>query len=600
MGLLQKAYETYEAHAHLAGAIPKENEAPLAPCSHTVKNIDLEITLNQDGQFVRAAAVDKSDVRTIIPTTGASEGRSSTKFTPYPLCDQLQYLAPYDPNRHAPYVEGLRRWVHSPFSHPMLPPILQYIEGETILPDLLSSGLIQLDGKDLPKKPKLMVRWRVVGLGLTDEACWKNQELFQAFMHYDQSIKERQEAGLCMITGQMTPLERNHPKGIVSLHRNAKLISANDDSGCTYRGRFSTADQALTIGSMASRKAHNALHWLLENQGASFGRRAFLCWEPSGVPLPKPYNPYLSVEKTETLSTPLDYQQRLRETVNGHISSLPSDSTQAIIAAFDAATAGRLALTYYNELRASDFLERLYHWDRLCCWPNGRFGIQAPSLFQIVSYTFGTQREERGKFSMKADDRVVRQQLQRLLACRIDQAPMPYDIVRQLAQNASHLMIYEEPIRQTLLFITCAVLRKYYKEEWSMALEPQKPDRSYQFGRLLAILETAERDTYGKEESRETNAIRMQTIFSRRPFYAFHMLSEQVKTAYYPRLAPGFRIRYERLIAEILEIISQFPEQDWDRPLEPTYLMGYYLQKADLYAKKDQNREETEHGSARE
>ena len=43
-----------------------------------------------------------------------------------------------------------------------------------------------------------------------------------------------------------------------------------------------------------------------------------------------------------------------------------------------------------------------------------------------------------------------------------------------------------------------------------MALEPEKQDRSYQYGRLLAVLEKAERDTYSSDETREPNAIRMQ------------------------------------------------------------------------------------------
>ena len=67
-------------------------------------------------------------------------------------------------------------------------------------------------------------------------------------------------------------------------------------------------------------------------------------------------------------------------------------------------------------------------------------------------------------------------------------------------------------LRETVLFTACAVLRKYkydwYKEEWSMALEPQKKDVSYQYGRLLAVFEKLERDTYDPNEQREPNAIR--------------------------------------------------------------------------------------------
>ena len=41
------------------------------------------------------------------------------------------------------------------------------------------------------------------------------------------------------------------------------------------------------------------------------------------------------------------------------------------------------------------------------------------------------------------------------------------------------------------------------------------------FGRLLAVMEKIERDTYDKDEMREPNAIRMQAVFCERPYYVF-------------------------------------------------------------------------------
>ena len=57
-----------------------------------------------------------------------------------------------------------------------------------------------------------------------------------------------------------------------------------------------------------------------------------------------------------------------------------------------------------------------------------------------------------------------------------------------------------------------------------MALEPEKKDRSYQFGRLLAVMEKAERDTYDSGEGREPNAIRLQSIFCQRPMRSIRQL----------------------------------------------------------------------------
>lgn len=89
-----------------------------------------------------------------------------------------------------------------------------------------------------------------------------------------------------MITGSYDIPAKQHPKGIIPFNGNAKLISANDNSNFTYRGRFSDDAQAATVGYIASQKAHNALRWLAAEQGARVVvRRAHLpLLEPTGNP----------------------------------------------------------------------------------------------------------------------------------------------------------------------------------------------------------------------------------------------------------------------------------------------------------------------------
>ena len=134
-----------------------------------------------------------------------------------------------------------------------------------------------------------------------------------------------------------------------------------------------------------------------------------------------------------------------------------------------------------------------------------------------------------------------------------------------------------------------------------MTLEPEKKDRSYQFGRLLAVLEKIERDTYGSDENREPNAIRLQSVFCQRPLYAANTIESQLERAYFPRLKPGSRMFYKKLLGEIMENIGLFPEEQWNQPLRETYLMGYYLQRNALYtAKNHDDMEEKENDSSEE
>ena len=81
-----------------------------------------------------------------------------------------------------------------------------------------------------------------------------------------------------------------------------------------------------------------------------------------------------------------------------------------------------------------------------------------------------------------------------------------------------------------------------------MALEPERRDRSYHFGRLLAVMEKVERDTYDSKDGRQPNAMRLQSVFCQRPMYAAGQLEKQLERAYFPRLHPGRQIIYKNLI----------------------------------------------------
>ena len=426
-----------------------------------------------------------------------------------------------------------------------------------------------------------------------------------AFTDYIAAKQVNTSPVLCMVSGEMEVPTGQHPKGIIPINGNAKLISANDSGGFTYRGRFDKAEQAATVGYTASQKAHNALRWLVANQSVPFGGRTFLCWNPQGAQIPKVTGPMGRKSGTAQRSaTPSQYQKQLREALSGWKVNLPQSAGVAI-AAFDAATTGRLAVTYYNELLASDFLDRLHDWETSCCWENGPYGIQSPSLFQIVSWAFGTPRNGKPEI----DDRILRQQMQRLVACRINRAPLPLDVERALVERASNLQLFPDMIeersgktkekirkypRTDLLFTACAAIRKYHaKEKWDMALDKNCSERSYLFGRLLAIAEAVENSTYTDENRRETNAMRMQKAFALRPISTWRFLEEKLEP-YYKQLKPGLRQYYRNLTQEV---VDKLPVSDGNlnQKLEDIYLLGYYHQRA--YRTEKADKQETEEES---
>lgn len=587
MGLLQKAVETYGAMAHRAGQVFEGENEPLAPISHIMARPQIIITLDQSGNFAAAQVLDKNTPKIIIPATEESAGRTvKAAELPHPLCDYLRYLLPQNQVEYQHYISQLSTWANSSHTHPKLHAVLNYVQGGTILENLRQAGI---DAEE-----KAMVCWVVNGLGETlNGPCWTDRTLMNAFIDYYHEKRTDTPPALCMISGELEMPAGQHPKGIVPISGNAKLISANDSSGFTYRGRFDDAAQAATVGYAASQKAHSVLRWLVANQSVSFGGRTFLCWNPQGIQVPRVTGPMGRRSGTaQRAANPSQYQKQLREALSGWKEDLPQ-SAGVVIAAFDAATTGRLAVTYYNELLASDFLDRLHDWEASCCWEDGPYGIQSPSLFQIVSWAFGTPRN--GKAEM--DDRILSQQMQRLVACRVDKAPFPLDIERALAEKASHLLLYEGENRQKLLFTACAAIRKYHcdhlKEEWDMALDKNCSDRSYLFGRLLAIADAIENNTYTDEDRRETNAIRMQKAFTLRPMTTWSALWDKLRP-YNKRLAqskPGLYRYYHSVIDDILNRLSPF-DPTLNHKLDDIYLLGYSHQRA--YRTEKSHSQETE------
>lgn len=594
MGLLQRAIETYDASAALAG-VYREGHEPLAPISHIIANAHIEITLNKQGEFRGAKLLGKKDGRTIIPVTEKSGGRTSG-LAAHPLCDQIKYVAPDDEEAHDLYLRELCAWEESDYAHPILSAVRAYVEGKTIITDLLNCGIIKANTVHEDKTIKQMIRWRVDGCEPEEPDCWKNKKLFSLFQDYYDSVICDRDHVLCMVSGKNDLTVLQHPSGIIAKPFKAKLISFNED-GFTYRGRFIEDWQAATVGYIASQKAHNALRWLASEQGVRefSGKRIFLCWNPEGKTIPRPMRRVRSAE-AEPVRKPSEYKKQLQGTLLSFRKDHQlKDTDRAVLVSFDAATTGRLAVTYYNEIGLGTFLRRMEDWDGHCCWYAGKLGIQAMSLLDIVDCAFGVERDKK----LTTDGNVLGQHLQRLLHCKMDGGIFPLDILRALTQRASSPLGYEKANWRRILRTACAALQKYRYDtkqggnEMAWALD--KKNRSFQYGRLLAAMERLEEDYYSKtQEGRQTNAIKYMSEFKRRPFAVFERVNQHLQLAYLGRVEPWQAARYKRLVGEIVGILREFPEEELNRPLEDIYLMGYELQRNAFFTKNqtDDNTEE--------
>lgn len=596
MSLLQRAIETYDfMNQNKSVGVYDLGKEPLAPISHIIAKGQISITIDEKGSFITAS---KCDEKIIIPVSEESAGRSSG-IRAHALCDQMQYITNIYPEKNSMYIEQLEEWCNSGYSYSKIEAVLKYVKVGTAINDLDNSGLLQRDGKGNIANIKDMICWIVLGLGDDSGPVWKDIKLFNKYSdYYVNEICGNAKQEICYISGNRESVAKQHLKGAVPKFGNAKLISANDNTNFTYRGRFFEPDDAMGVGYISSQKAHNALKWIIANQGVLIGEKTFVCWTPHGIEVPAINLPFGFKDDEETFEMS-EYSSKLRQFLYAY-EPLRGVDEKAVIAIFEAATSGRLSLLYYKEIMGVYYLDRLSEWYETCCWITYTGNIASPSLNKITILSHGNQRGNDENAKMDIDPRIEGQLLQRLIICRLDKTSFPRDIMMCLVNKSNNMQTYNKNNRRDILFTTCAVIRKYWKDHYNkevrMVLDENFKDRSYQFGRLLAVLEKIERDTYDTNEKREPNAIRLQSVFVKRPDYAFKMIMEQLKNAYYPKLNQGSRVMYEKLIGQIMEEIALHPMSEYGKPLNELYLVGYYLQKNHMYKKhtKDKNEENKE------
>lgn len=585
---------------------------PLSVVAHMVANAQIEITLDKNGIFLDAVEIKKEDAKTLIPVTESSAGRASG-IAPHPLSDTLSYIAgdysvyastekekKKSEDKFRAYMEALTKWRNSSYPHPKLEAIYSYIEKKRMIHDLITCGIIHLKENErfadskVSGQPyeKAMIRFVIMsGDNENSPRTWEDGTLMDCYTNYYLASQNGMK-DICYLKGIKCAISTNHPKGIVSSNYGAKLISANDTSNFVFRGRFQNAREASTISYEATQKAHNALTWLIAQQGVSIGnkdKRTYICWNPGGKKIPNLDNPFEFDDDSEVVSnTEPEYKARLRDTLNGYANRLQNNDN-IVIMGLDAATTGRLSITYFNELKASDYLKRLEQWGSSCNWYFTEFTkakkpydtVKTPTVRQIVTYAYGT---EQGNF-IEVNDKILKEQSQRVYYCMLDAQPIPRDLLHSIVIKASTPLAYTYGNHEKVLATACALIAKYYNDREGgsikMELDTKNQDRSYLFGRLLAIAEKLEKSTYQGEEGRATNAIRLQAAFVNHPMRTWAVL-ENALIPYYQKVTPATAEFFKRQVEDIFALLQMNDLTMLNKSLEEQYLIGYYAQRKAL------------------
>lgn len=673
MSWMQKLYWTYE-YVQEQGLDDEDLALPF----HMSKAVHLKVILNDKAEFVGA---ERFEVKKQVPiqVTEKSSKRAGSAIAPYALHDGLQYIAKTagnyltieylskvaekdngkkwkeflagtdeDKKKFADtekakykdcfefYEKQLSGWTE--FENlKEINIVLQYIQKGSLIEDLLEKQIFSFKdnilsvGKDDPFS--LTIVWAVEISNDPHSDLWNKPCIQSRWIEYQESlIQKGRHKSLCCITGDLDYPTEAYPK----INGNAKLVSANDDTGFTFRGRFygdkdngdksELGSQAVILGKNASQKAFSALKWLINRQGIRNGKQVILAWSNNCISdedkllsnLYQGDDIYTSLFAKDKIDHSADLGlktvEQLKKKFHGYKEKLAANEQISLLMVDEPSkTGGRMSLTFYQEKLRDDYFRDLDEWQDDFAWYQeykSSWIFAAPSLERIAEVVL-TKTEFEDK------DRKSRRQLYARLLPVISGGKsvyIPYDLVQksfQVACNpfANHRPEDGEKIRsanwQRNIGVACALYKGWrarhhdlsQRRTYPMSLDTQNRSRDYIFGRLLAVAEHLERTALRiANETRATNAENYMQRFVMRPFHTWEQLETNLKP-YKDRLRKDYPIRIsekfvltspigflnnrENEINQLICVLDDLKQEgcDLDKPLEPEFLLGYHSQK---------------------
>ena len=635
MGWLDHCISVFDGNSAFVGKM-EPGLVPLVPISHTTQKVNIEVALTGKGDFVRARVLRLDEMNTIIPCTEKSSARTSG-LVPHPLFDKLQYIAgdyvQYGGEKkkfdYEEYMKNLQDWCSSPYAHPYVQAVYTYLQKKCLIHDLSEYKILPLN-----QDGSLMKNWK----GGKENApsifqnMKKNETAFDSFVRFsvnevrlcddpdvwksfqDYMEEELQKEDYCYAEGKKTKISELSPYKVRNAGDRAKLISSNDTTNFTFRGRFLTAGEAMAIGYEATQKAHSALRWLISRQGTPYGEEIILTWGMGNEPLPSSQSDTLDMvqqgwdefgfdrnDAAAVTKTEESFAKAFNKVIQGYKERIPANASISVIA-LDAAVPGRLAIRYYRELQGSRFLERIEDWHRKFRWkleyrkaelkpgekPEQVSFMGAPAPLAIIEAAYGE----------KADDKLKKQAIERILPCIIDGKNIPVDIMKSAVYRATASVSLEFWEANKVRSIACALVCGYYArkgESITMGLDKNCSDRSYVFGRILACAEQVEK--HGQRLSgadanmRVTNAERLMVAFTKRPKHTTDLLHTKLRP-YLDRIRTKSNYDSSAYLTMLSLLDRLRPEAFTDEPLSEKYLLGYASQKLAFMEKNKEYKEQ--------
>jgi CRISPR-associated protein Csd1 len=527
------------------------------------------------------------------------------------------------------YEKQLAAWCDA---HPKAKAVLAYVRQGRVVQDLLEAGVLH-NGENGPVASlwkidlkDLFICWSVETFEEPAADTWTDLSLQNAWIRLDATSRKDSSYGLCYVTGIKQQLSDKQPSKIRHPADGAKLISSNDSSGFTFRGKFTDKNgaQAFGVGYEVSQKAHAALRWLIARQGYRNGSQVFVSWAVSGKPIPQPLDDSYdwldepALIENESLSGAMSaidnardlgqsFVLRLNKYMKGYRDKL-SPTEDIVILGLNSATPGRMSSIYYRELLGSEFLNRIQRWHLGMAWPQ-RFTFEEPAgglkkakkhvAWRV--YAPSPRAIAEAAYGRRLDEKLRKATVERLLPCIVDERPLPRDLIESAVRRAANRSGMEPWDWEQTLGVACALYKGYFvrtpnleqRRDYTMGLDENCTSRDYLYGRLLAIAERIESIAlHVANEKRPTTAARLMQRFADHP-YTTWITIELALQPYMQRLQSsrgGFLQNMRKLLDQVYGMFQKEEFQS-ERPLTGEFLLGYHCQCLDWTKDKNSSTE---------
>ena len=622
MSFLKKLCDVYDAVIGTDGA---KGGGALLPVGFVQKNIKYNIILSPAGEFVTAQILPDDEQACAVPSSPQAEARTSSKCAPFPLAEQLKYLiAGNDSKYFDSYVAQLEAWCAAEHAPDCLRVLLNYLKKKTLYADLAAVSGLKLkyykdendakgDGADAKSFACFSVEYPD-----SENRLWMRADVRGSWEKQLASMTG-ERAELCYVTGLQLPAMENHPK----VQGNAKLISAKDVGfPFQFRGRFVDDRSAATVSGLASSKAHSALRWLMERQGFQKYGMNFVGWytgdpaldlgddEDGERPVPDTFESYINALFRAVQGYEKDWK------AESDLDDLTDEARAAldevVILGLQAATDGRMSVTYEQEIPGNVFIDHVDRWRAACRWQmphqEGLDDDRPPTWREICEAVMGVDAVNTARGDFKADKaatKLMRDLQLRLLHCVVGAQALPRNMVEAAFHRAVQPLTFTDSKGRwngwswsKCIAVACAMIREYEIDgRGSTAPQPvldvSCTERDYLYGRLLAVAHKLEQDASGDGK---TNAVRMMARFVQQPGVVWPQL--------YMKLIPYFGAlagkaaegkarsahSYQYLLGQIEGL---FRPEDIDSigALSHSFLLGFSAQTRELWLGADQERQ---------